>query len=216
MKNVLSVIFISFPRILLLLCFSSDVKVKSFISRHDLKYILYFPFTFCLPYFLYISVWLHRLPLQLAFQLLLNLMPESPFHKQKPRADPGLKLIQPARTWNYGGPWHSAYVKQLRSLSKCASDLANLGQAEAVSGARQTRRQREFDKTEIWLSYQHASYIKKPADLLAECKGVLLMHCAGRIILIYLGHNAEHCFAHIQNLGTISQVVHSGSGGKTQ
>lgn len=193
---------------------SSDVKVGSFISRHDLKCILYFPFTFCLPYFSYISVWLHRLSLQPAYQLLLNLMPG--FSQTETQSRPGLKLIQPARTWNYGGPWHSAYVKQLRSLSKCASDLANLGQAEAVSGARQTGRQREFDKTEIWLSCQHASYIKKPADLLAECKGVLLMHCAGRIILIYLGHNAVHCFAHIQNLGTISQVVHSRSGEKTQ
>lgn len=67
---------------------SSDVTVRSFISRQDLKCILYFPFTFCLPYFSYISVWLHRLSLQLAYQLLLNLMPESPFHKQKPRADP--------------------------------------------------------------------------------------------------------------------------------
>lgn len=138
------------------------------------------------------------------------------FSQTETQSRPGLELIQPARPWNYGGPWHSAYVKQLRSLSKCASDPANLGQAEAVSGARQTGRQREFDKTEIWLSCQHASYIKKPADLLAECKGVLLMHCAGRIILIYLGHNAEHCFAHIQNLGTISQVVHSRSGEKTQ
>lgn len=158
----------------------------------------------------------HRLSLQRALQLLLNLMPECPFSQTETQSRAGPKLIQPARTWNYGGPWHSAYVKQLRSLSKCASDLANLGQAEAVSGARQTRRQREFDKTEIWLCYQHASYIKKPADLLAECKGVLLMHCAGRIILICPGHNAVHCFARIQNLGTISQVVHSGSGGKTR
>lgn len=157
LKNLLSIIFISFPRILLL-CFSSDVKVRSFISTYDLKYILYVPFTFCLLYFLYISVQRHCLSLQLAFQPLLNLMPESPFSQTQTQSRAGLKLIQPARMWNYGGPWHSAYVKQLRSLSKCASDPANLGQAEAVSGARQTCRQREFDKTEIWFSYQHASY----------------------------------------------------------
>lgn len=179
-----------------------------------LNTILYFPFTFCSRYFLYISVELHRLSLQLAFQLLLNPMPESPFHQREAQSRPG----------------HSGWFNlPARGIMEVLGTVHMLSSSDLYPNARATPRAKRkpsaalakvaadgnLTKVKYGSPYQHASYIKKPADLLAECEGVLLMHCAGRITLIYPGHHAERCFAHIQNLATISQVVHSRSGEKT-
>lgn len=88
--------------------------------------------------------------------------------------------------------------------------LAKPNLSAALGG---TCRQWKFDKSEICFPFQRGPYIKELADVLVGRQGVLLMHCAGRIILIYLVvNNTEDCWGtdleHRKGF-RLSQVVHS-------